>query len=200
MGNNRIGSESAKKYLQTGQAVLSRPIILVGSFLFVTVVLLATIFFFQQYKHAQMLLAKPEAAVKKSDSAVIKAPKSPEIAASKSSSRSSSPTPQETTPTTAEKVSLAIYNGTKIKGLAARGETDIEKKFDQVSVVQKDNAEGDYEASVVIVIDSKQKAIAEKIATFVGGKVVSLPKEETAPSEAKILIILGTEYDSSHPK
>lgn len=88
-------------------------------------------------------------------------------------------------------VNVAIYNGTKISGLAARTETTLKTKASNVTVVLKGNATNDHVSTLVIDISGKHKAEAQQIAGIVGGTVSLLPSGEVKPTSGDILVILG---------
>jgi len=95
-----------------------------------------------------------------------------------------------TSPTKPATIKVAIYNGTKIAGLAASTETQITSKMSSVDVVLKSNSKVDYTKTLVIDLSGKNKNTATEISKIVSGEVSSLPSTETKP-DADILIILG---------
>lgn len=111
---------------------------------------------------------------------------SSQIEASDSSKTKSSPSPAKSV-----EVKIAILNGTKTKGLAAKTEKDLTAAFTQVKVVEKGNAENDQVKTIVVVLEPTAKKIAEDIAKNLKAEVTSLPKGETQPEGASILVILG---------
>lgn len=94
-----------------------------------------------------------------------------------------------------EKVSVALYNGTKRAGLTRRAESQLKEEGAEIEVLEKENAKLDYKETVVIDISGKQKARAGELAKIVGGKVANFPKGE-ATTSAQILIILGDNYET----
>ncbi|MFA7209414.1 MAG: LytR C-terminal domain-containing protein [Parcubacteria group bacterium] len=87
---------------------------------------------------------------------------------------------------------VAIYNGSKIKGLAKKiGE--MISSMPGVSVVQAINANGDYSKTLVIDVSGSHPDLAKKIAGSLGGEVGIFPDGETKP-EADILVIGGSEF------
>lgn len=88
-------------------------------------------------------------------------------------------------------IRVAIYNGTKIAGLASSTENDLRGKISSIKIVEKGNAANDYSKSVVVDISGRNKKTAEEIAKVIGAEIGSkLPDGEKKP-EADILIILG---------
>jgi hypothetical protein len=96
---------------------------------------------------------------------------------------------QATAPTAPLKV--AVYNGSKIKGLAATLGDKI-AGIEGMAVVEKKNAVGIYDKNIVVDISGNNNDGAQKIAEAIGGVVGSLPEGETAPS-ADILVLGGTQ-------
>jgi hypothetical protein len=90
-------------------------------------------------------------------------------------------------------VRVAIYNGTKIAGLAGTTEKYLKAKISSVTVVSKGNAEGEYKKTLVIDLTGKQKEAAVQVAKALNGTVGSLPSGETPPAtgSADLLVIVG---------
>lgn len=92
----------------------------------------------------------------------------------------------------AEPASVAVYNGTNIKGLAAKAADEI-SSIEGVSILEKTNAAGSYEKTIVVNLTGKD-VLAQKIADMLGAQVVKeLPNGEKKP-EADILIIGGGDF------
>ena len=89
-----------------------------------------------------------------------------------------------------EAVRVAIYNGTKIAGLASTTEKDLKEKFPFVNVIVKENAVDDYSKTIVVDLKGNKKDIAGQIAKEIGGEISSLPSGEKKP-DADILVIVG---------
>jgi hypothetical protein len=94
---------------------------------------------------------------------------------------------QATAPITPLKV--AVYNGSKIKGLAATLGDKI-AGIEGMTVVEKKNAVGIYDKNIVVDISGNNNDGAQKIAEAIGGEVGSLPEGETA-TNVDILVIGG---------
>jgi hypothetical protein len=95
------------------------------------------------------------------------------------------------TPTKPADVTVAIYNGSKIAGLAALYEKQITSKLTFVNVVEKSNTLNNYSKTLVIDLSGNKKDQAQQIATVVTGEVTaSLPSGEKKP-QADILVIVG---------
>jgi len=93
-------------------------------------------------------------------------------------------------PTIAQVVTVAIYNGTKTAGLATTYETQLTSKIKELQVVKKSDAKGDYTSNLVVDLTSQNTEIAKQIATLIGGTVGALPKAEVKP-DTDILVIVG---------
>lgn len=93
-------------------------------------------------------------------------------------------------PTAAQKIRVAIYNGTKISGLAASTELQLKEKTNSIEVVSKTNAKGDFSKNLVVDITGKNKNMVQELINIIGGEAATLPAEETKP-DADILVILG---------
>jgi LytR cell envelope-related transcriptional attenuator len=89
-------------------------------------------------------------------------------------------------------VSVAIYNGTSIAGLAKKTEGKLTKTIKQVTVVTEKNAiKQDYPQTVVVDLKGNNAAAASQIASVLHGTVGSLPSGEMKPDNADLLVILG---------
>ncbi|TXI33751.1 MAG: LytR family transcriptional regulator [Candidatus Moraniibacteriota bacterium] len=95
------------------------------------------------------------------------------------------------TPTSAAKVSVVVYNGTKTAGLAKSKGSEISSDFDQVEITSTGNASGDFEETLVVDISGKNKTLVGEIAKKLNGKVGAMPSGETKPS-SDILVIIGS--------
>jgi hypothetical protein len=94
------------------------------------------------------------------------------------------PTPVQNT------VKVAIYNGTKIAGLAGTTGEQLVGKIPNLEVVKKADATGNYTSILVIDLTGKNSTVAKQIAADLGGTVGTLPPNEAKP-DADILVILG---------
>lgn len=90
-------------------------------------------------------------------------------------------------------VKVVIYNGTKVAGLAAKGESSLKAEDSGVVVASKMNSSMDYEDTLVVDLSGKNKVKAEAIAKHFEGKVGNIPAEEARP-DADILLILGASF------
>lgn len=97
--------------------------------------------------------------------------------------------------TTSSSVRVALFNGTSTTGLTKRVEDALKTLSSlKTEVALKDNAVNDYAESVVVDLTGKNKAAATQLATFVKGKVSSLPDGEVTPENVDIVIFLGQSY------
>ena len=98
-----------------------------------------------------------------------------------------------TTATTTQNapVNVAVYNGSKVKGLAQKTAASIES-IDGMKVVDKANSAGNYDATIVIDLSGNRSDAAKLIADKIGGTVAALPSSEQKPAGADILVICGS--------
>jgi len=95
--------------------------------------------------------------------------------------------------TTAEPVTVALYNGTTIAGFAKKTEIELAEKMPNVTVVSEANASSSaYTQTTVIDLTGNNTTSAQQLATFLHGITTSLPAAETKPANADLLIILGS--------
>lgn len=119
---------------------------------------------------------------------------------SSSSVTEENPPAQETSPAAAESnpeaevqktpVRVAVCNGTNVKGLAAT----LAEKISAIAgteIIQKTNAVGNYDKTIVIDLTGKNEAMAEKISETLRGETGELPAGEIKP-DADILVIGGS--------
>ena len=111
----------------------------------------------------------------------------PDQQASAQSTDPSPPQDQSATP-----VTVVVYNGTKINGLAATLAEEL-SSMSEVIVISKTNAEGDYSDNIIIDLDGNHSEEAQKIAQTLSGSVGTLPEGEKRPANADILVIGGKE-------
>jgi hypothetical protein len=90
-------------------------------------------------------------------------------------------------------VTIAIYNGTTVAGLASVTETELKSKIPNAQVIAKQNAAlSNYTKNEVIDVKGTNAAYAKEVAAALNGTVVKAPQGETMP-QADILIIAGKE-------
>lgn len=92
--------------------------------------------------------------------------------------------------TVEQKVTLAIYNGSKTSDRVNITEKQIIEKFPETQVVKKTSTNNSYSTTSVIDLKGNKGELAKNIADYILGEVTSLPENEATP-EADILIILG---------
>ena len=89
---------------------------------------------------------------------------------------------------------VALYNGSKTVGITNTKERQLTVAFPSIAVVTKDTAKkNDYTQTIVVDVTGKSQALAEQMATNLGGIVAGLPNGETAPTDADILVIVAQE-------
>lgn len=125
-------------------------------------------------------------------------PLQPLVVAVSGTQTKSSPTPSakvtptaSPTPTSAfQKVTVALYNGTRTAGLAARTETSLKTSASFATVVAKGNSATTVTETLVIDFTGKYKKEAAELVKVLGGTTGVLPRGEIKPT-ADILVILG---------
>ena len=89
-------------------------------------------------------------------------------------------------------VSVEIYNGTAVAGLAKKTERQLTKVMKNVTVVSETNAtKQNYTQTVVIDLKGNNADAASQIASVLHGTVGRLPSGEVMPRNADLLVILG---------
>src|SRR3989344_898292 len=78
-------------------------------------------------------------------------------------------------------VRVAIYNGTKITGLASVTEKQIKDKIANIEVVKKDNAKGDYNKTLIVDLTGANTGVLKQITSILKGETGALPKIEIKP-------------------
>lgn len=95
---------------------------------------------------------------------------------------------------------LALRNGTATAGLTTRFEEVLKQGLPKIEVTSRDNAKKTtYIDSLVIDLTGSRGSDAQKLATTIGGKVATLPADETKPEGAEFLIIIGAGKASPSP-
>ncbi len=91
---------------------------------------------------------------------------------------------------------IVLRNGTKVVGLASKTRTALKEDFPDINVVKLDNAHEDsYEDTIIVLLDKESKADADILAKNLGAKLGELPDKETEPTNADILVIIGSDQD-----
>lgn len=101
---------------------------------------------------------------------------------------------EENTEAPREKMKVAVYNGTKIKGLA---KTTAEKigVVEKIEIVSTGNAAGNYEKTLIIDFSGQNEELINNIKEKIGGETGQLPEGESKPT-ADILIIAGSDAEN----
>lgn len=95
-------------------------------------------------------------------------------------------------PSAQEAIKIVLRNGTQTTGLTSKVEPDVKKSLPNASILTKENAaKDDYQSSLVIVLNDNARDEALKLAKDLEASLSALPKEETRPKDADILVILG---------
>lgn len=89
-------------------------------------------------------------------------------------------------------VTVALYNGTNDTTLLASTQKKLKEKITNISIASTANpTQANYKKTIVVDLTGTKPNIAKQLAAFLGGNVDSLPKGESKPANAEILIILG---------
>jgi uncharacterized protein YneF (UPF0154 family) len=97
------------------------------------------------------------------------------------------------TPTPMQSLSIAIYNGTTIAGLAKKTQTFLQQKMNNIDIVSEANAANQgYKQTLVIDLTGNNPVICSQLASLLGAAVAVLPKGEVKPANTDVLIILGS--------
>jgi len=92
-------------------------------------------------------------------------------------------------------VKVALYNGTSVVGLTRTAESKLKQNDKTLQITARENATlNTYEKTLVIDLSGKDKALAQKYATYISGTVATLPKDEEKSQDADLLIILGSDF------
>ena len=105
------------------------------------------------------------------------------------------PAPETVAPEAVPSITrVALYNGSKTVGITNTKERQLTVAFPSIAVVTKDTAKKNvYTQTSVVDVTGKSQALAEQMATNLGGIVAGLPNGETAPTDADILVIVAQE-------
>lgn len=85
---------------------------------------------------------------------------------------------------------FVLLNGTTTVGLTKKYETELKAKIPDAQVLDRDNAKGSYEKSILVNVSASSKA--SEYAGLLGFILAPLPAGEATPS-ADFLIILGSD-------
>lgn len=99
--------------------------------------------------------------------------------------------PNDTSSSAPQQVTVVILNGTKTAGLAKTTGDRLSAKFENIEVVSVGNAQADHISTIVVNLSGKNKSAATTLAKELGGTVRELPQGEEAPEGVDILVILG---------
>ncbi len=88
---------------------------------------------------------------------------------------------------------VAIYNGTFQKGLAASISSKL-AAITEIKIASTGNAKGNYTKTTVIDLTGNNADAAKKVADTLGGEIGSLPDGENKPANADIMIIGGSDF------
>jgi len=107
--------------------------------------------------------------------------------------------PEETLEPTAQ-ATVVLLNGTGASGLTFRFGSSLTEAFADVEITDRENAaRANYQASVIVVLDSRRAQLAQDMADQLNLAVEDLPEGEARPA-ADLLIILGSDQVGSTPE
>ncbi|OGK15790.1 hypothetical protein A3H80_04970 [Candidatus Roizmanbacteria bacterium RIFCSPLOWO2_02_FULL_37_19] len=90
------------------------------------------------------------------------------------------------------KAVIVLFNGTSKTGATSTVEQLLLEKFDTIEIGDKDFAnKRDYQKTIVVDVSGKFSPLAKDIAQEFNAEILSLPKEESQPTSADIVIIVG---------
>ena len=113
------------------------------------------------------------------------------IASSVQTTPSVSPTTSAgPSPTNKPKIKLAIFNGTKVSGLASTTEKKLSSSYPEVEVTQTGNANESYTKTIIVDVTGKHDDFIKRLSSFLSATKSTMPQSESK-SEADILVILG---------
>jgi len=104
---------------------------------------------------------------------------------------SPTPTSKPTVIISKKAYKVALYNGTQIVGLTKKYEPELLNLLTEIEVVDKDDALEDYKESVLVNLSDIEQEEFEALSDLLKIKTGSLPKGESKPKGADLLIILG---------
>ena len=90
-------------------------------------------------------------------------------------------------------VTVTIYNGTTISGLASTAGSKIKASIANAKVAGTGDAKNTYSKTIVVDLSGNQGQTATQIAKLLGGTVAALPDGETKPN-SDILVIVGSDF------
>lgn len=108
---------------------------------------------------------------------------------------SQQPTPTPSVTPQPKVLRVAIYNGTKVTGLAGNAATKLTTKLNNIEVVKKGDAVNDYQITLVIDLTGSNTQLSQFTAVVGGKSQTTVPSGEVKP-DADILIILGHDFAS----
>ena len=88
---------------------------------------------------------------------------------------------------------IVLRNGTKTLGLATKVEADLKKSIPNLNVVAKENTDGEYDSTLIVVLNNSFKDVAQNLAKVLDASTSALPSGESKPKKGDILVILGTD-------
>ncbi len=90
-------------------------------------------------------------------------------------------------------VRVVLYNGSTKVGVTNTVETSLQGQFPDIEVILKEKAaKNDYVGYTVVALRSETGSAAQALADALAGTLADLPAGETAPTDADVLVIVGS--------
>lgn len=91
-----------------------------------------------------------------------------------------------------QEVKMVLRNGTASVGLTNKLEPEIKKILPSSTVIKKENAaRSDHQTTIVVALNEHGKLAASVVADYLKATVADLPSDESKPTNADILVIIG---------
>jgi hypothetical protein len=93
-----------------------------------------------------------------------------------------------------QQVNIAVVNGTTTADSGSKMSQTVKDKFASATIVSTENAaKSNYTKTVVVDLTGQNADAASTLATAIGGTVAQLPDGETKPTNADLLVIVGSD-------
>lgn len=87
---------------------------------------------------------------------------------------------------------IALYNGTATSGATAMVENELKTKVNNITITTKTSAKGEYAKNLVVDLTGQNATSVGQLASLLNGEVSTLPSSEIKPTNADILVIVGS--------
>jgi hypothetical protein len=93
-----------------------------------------------------------------------------------------------------ESIRIVLRNGTSVVGLTNKLEPEINKTVPNATITKKENAaKNDYQTTMIVALNEKGQQSAQILAQYFKTSPGTLPAGENNPTEADVLVILGSD-------